>query len=96
MLSVIFPFSLYLSLSRPDLAYTSRLNRQRHCQVMEGVVATKLNLINEMTFDLSSLSLTGRMYFKVKPDSCLTWTLIEQSTDETGELLDWFVVSRKS
>ena len=35
------------------------------------------------------------MYFKVKPDSCLTWTLIEQSTDETGELLDWFVVSRK-
>ena len=25
-----------------------------------------------------------RMYFKVKPDSYLTWTLIEQSTDETG------------
>ena len=24
------------------------------------------------------------MYFKVKPDSYLTWTLIEQSTDETG------------
>ena len=27
------------------------------------------------------------MYFKVKPDSCLTWTLVEQSTDETGTIL---------
>ena len=26
-----------------------------------------------------------RMYFKVKPDSSLAWSLIEQSTDTTGE-----------
>lgn len=30
------------------------------------------------------------MYFKVKPDSYLTWTLIEQSTDETGETVVFF------